>query len=202
MGFQTTVGPTAEANPAAERTLQHEFQHLRSAWCWFFALGVLLVVCGTTAVIYPAVSSAAVILVLGLVLMVAGVATIIGAFWSGKWSGFMLELMAGIIYLAAGLVVREHPLISAFVMTLFFAVSFIAVGAFRILGALLLRFPQWGWALLNGVVTLLCGVVVYRDLSAGAFWIVGLLVGLEMLFNGWKWIMLAMAIKNIPKAQA
>jgi uncharacterized membrane protein HdeD (DUF308 family) len=178
-----------------------ELQHLRSAWGWFFLLGILLVVCGTTAIFYPVISSAAFVLVLGLILAIAGVATIIGAFWAGKWSGFLLELLVGILYVAAGLVVREHPLITAAAMTLFFAVSFIVIGVFRILGAMLLRFPQWGWVLLNGAVTLLCGVVVYRELREGAFWIVGLLVGLEMLFNGWKWIMLSLAIKSIPRTQ-
>jgi uncharacterized membrane protein HdeD (DUF308 family) len=81
----------------------------------------------------------------------------------------------------------------------FLAVSFIVMGAFRTLAALMIRFPQWGWALLNGVITLLAGIVIYRQLPLDALWVIGLLVGLEMLFNGWTWIMLACAIRRLPE---
>lgn len=129
------VPPTSSASvpPLAGRLLEQEFRHLRSSWWCFWLLGVFLIVCGMTALVYPVVTSVAVIGVLGVVLMVAGLATVIAAFWAGKWSGFLLELLVGILYLAAGLVVREHPLINVLVMALFFAVSFIVVGSFRIL---------------------------------------------------------------------
>jgi uncharacterized membrane protein HdeD (DUF308 family) len=73
------------------------------------------------------------------------------------------------------------------------------LGVFRSIGALVLRFPQWGWALLNGVITLLAGILIYRQLPFDALWIIGLLVGLEMLFNGWTWIMLALVLRRIHK---
>jgi uncharacterized membrane protein HdeD (DUF308 family) len=73
------------------------------------------------------------------------------------------------------------------------------LGTFRALAALVIRFPQWGWALLNGAITLLAGLVIYRHLPYSAPWVVGLLVGLEMLLNGWSWIMLSTALRRIPK---
>ncbi len=172
---------------------------LASSWWWFLLLGVLLVVCGTIAVVFPAITSVAAIHVLAVVLMVAGIATMVGAFWAGKWSGVLVQLLVGILYLAAGFVVSERPLISILVLTVFLAVSFIVLGAFRALAALMIRFPQWGWALLNGVITMLAGIVIYRQLPIDALWVVGLLVGLEMLFNGWTWIMLSTEIHHIPK---
>jgi uncharacterized membrane protein HdeD (DUF308 family) len=87
-------------------------------------------------------------------------------------------------------------------MTVFIAISFIVLGVFRSVGALMLRFPQWGWALLNGVITLLAGILIYRQLPFDALWVIGLLVGLEMLFNGWTWMMLALALRNLPRAPA
>jgi len=113
---------------------------------------------------------------------------------AGKWSGVLVQLLVGILYLAAGFVVSERPLISILVLTVFLALSFIVLGAFRALAALMIRFSQWGWALLNGVITMLAGIVIYRQLPIDALWVVGLLVGLEMLFNGWTWIMLATEI--------
>lgn len=59
-----------------------------------------------------------------------------------------------------------------------------------------------GLVLLNGVITLLCGVVVYRQWPEDALWVVGLLIGMEMLFNGWRWVMLSLAIRHIPSGQS
>jgi uncharacterized membrane protein HdeD (DUF308 family) len=184
---------------AAEQHLRHELGHLRSSWCWIAALGVLLVVCGALAVVYPAFFSLAAVSVLGIILVVAGVATIVGSFWAGKWSGFLVQLLVGILYVVGGVAVTERPLVSTVLMTFFLAMSFIVLGVFRTVGALIIRFPQWGWALLNGVITFLCGMVIYRHLPVDALWIIGLLVGLEMLFNGWTWIMLALQIRKLPK---
>jgi len=204
-GSEKTVGQVGEtkdsaAPSAAQLRAQHELQHLQASWCWFMALGILLVVCGTLAVIFPVIGSVAVVLVLSVALMVAGVATIIGSFWAGKWSGVLVQLLVGILYLAASFVVSERPLAATLAITVFIAMSFIVMGGFRALAALMIRFPQWGWALLNGVVTLLLGIVIYRHLLLDALWVVGLLVGVEMLFNGWTWIMLSQEIRKIPKA--
>ena len=195
-GVETTGA--AAVPPVAEAVLKHELGHLRSSWCWMFSLGILLLLCGTTAIIYPVLSSLAAVSVLGVVLIIGGVATIVGAFWAGKWSGLLVQLLVGILYVGAGFVVTDRPLISALLLTVFIAVSFIVMGTFRALAAMLIRFPQWGWALLNGVVTLLAGIVIYRQLPFDALWVVGLLVGLEMLFNGWTWIMLSLALRRLP----
>ena len=87
-------------------------------------------------------------------------------------------------------------------MTLFIAAFFIVVGVFRSIAAMMLRFPSWGWALLNGVITLLAGVVIYRHFPESAIWVLGILGGLEMLFHGWTWVMLALAIRQLPKEGA
>jgi uncharacterized membrane protein HdeD (DUF308 family) len=192
-------GPVVIAPGAIERVLRHELHHMRKHWWWFLLLGVLLVVCGTVAFIFPVVGSAAAIDVLSILLLIAGAATIVGAFWAGKWSGMLLQLLVGLLYLAAGFVVTERPVQALVTITIFLAVSFIVMGAFRILAALLYQFPQWGWALLNGVVTMLLGIIIFRHLPFSALWVIGLLIGIEMLFNGWTWIMLSMALRNLPE---
>jgi uncharacterized membrane protein HdeD (DUF308 family) len=183
------------------QVVNDELQHVRSHWIWISLLGLVLVAAGTGAIVVPPATvgtTFAAVTFLGILLMVAGVATIVSSFWIGRWSGFLVQLLVGLLYVACGFVVTENPAISALTMTLFIAVSFVVLGIFRSIGALVLRFPQWGWALLNGVVTLLAGVVIYRQLPFDAVWVIGLLVGLEMLFNGWTWIMLGLALRRIP----
>ena len=197
---QTAAGP--QSLPAI---VTHELGRLRSHWLWILLLGVLLVVAGMAAIVVPPATvgtTLAVTIVLGALLMVGGLASIVSAFWIGNWSGFLVQLLVGILYLACGFVMTEKPVISAVAMTIFIAISFIVLGAFRSVSALMLRFPQWGWALLNGVITLLAGIIIYRQLPFDALWVIGLLVGLEMLFNGWTWIMLALALRTLPRAPA
>ena len=151
--------------------------------------------------IFPALTvltSFAAVVVLGVVLMVAGIATIITSFWAGKWSGMLVQLLVGILYLVVGFMITDKPLQVGVAMTLFIAAFCIVAGVFRVVAALTVRYPYWGWSLLNGMITFLLGVVIYRQFPESAIWVLGLLVGLEMLFHGWTWIMLSLAIKKIP----
>jgi len=187
--------------PATDQ-LRKEFEHLTSSWWCFLLMGIFLMVCGTVALAFPIVTNVAAMMVLGVVLMVSGVVTIVTAFWTGKWSGLLLQLLVGILYLVVGMQIADTPVKAGVVMAVFIAGFFIVAGAFRAVAALVLRFPHWGGTLLNGIVTLLCGVVIYRHFPECALWVVGLLVGLEMLFNGWTWIMLAMAVRSLRRPAA
>lgn len=183
--------------------VRRELERLSHHGTWFLLFGILLVVAGTAAIIVPAATvgtTFAAALFIGILLMASGVATLVQSFWIGQWGGFFLHLLAGILYIAAGFVVTENPLISAVAMTVFIAASWIVLGVFRSISALVIRFPQWGWSLLNGVVTLIAGIVIFRRLPLDAFWVIGLLVGLEMLFNGLSWMMLGVALRRIRRA--
>jgi len=203
--MNTESHPRNVSGTALAEPLDQEFGHLRSSWWWFLLLGILLAVCGTASLVIPAltiVTSFAAVVVLGVMLMIAGLATIVASFWAGRWSGMLVQLLVGILYLVAGFAISEAPGQSAALLTLFLASLFIVGGAFRSVAALLVRFPHWGWALLNGIVTLLCGVVIYRHFPEAALWVIGVLIGVEMVLHGWMWIMLSLAIRQIPPETA
>lgn len=186
----------------AREQLTTELGHLRSNWLWLMLFGVLLAVCGATAIVYPVLTTVVGVKILGMLLTIAGIATIVMSFWAGKWSGLLVQLLIGILYLIVGFMITEKPLQSAVTLTAFVAAFFIVAGGFRILAAMLIRFPHWGWALLNGVVTFVLGVIIYHHFPACSLWVLGLLIGLEMLFNGWTWIMLSMAVHSLPEEAA
>ena len=182
--------------------LCEEFQHVKIRWCWFFSLGILLAVCGAAAITFPAITfftSVVAMTIAGICLIVAGVSTIAAALWAGKSSRVLLQLLVGILYLVAGFVMTDAPLRSAVMMSAVFAAMFMIAGAFRAVAAVVVRFPHWGWALLNGLATFLCGAIIYRHFPQSAVWVVGLLVGLELLLNGLSWIMLSLAIRSIQR---
>lgn len=185
-----------------ERFLQHELERLHKEWWCFLLLGIFLVVCGTVAVACPLVSTVSVVAVLGAMLFISGVATIISSFWTGQWSAFLLQILVGVLYVVTGLAVIDKPLATAGVLTLFVGTFAIVVGVVRAVAAMTIRFPQWGWALLNGAVTAMFGILIYRLVAkepAAILWVIGLIVGIELLLNGWTWVMLALELRAVGK---
>lgn len=192
---------TSELTPGTDSLptiLGHELGRLKSHWWWFLVLGILLVIGGIVAVSSPFITSVGVVIIMGAVLIISGVVMVIGAFWAGKWSAFFLQLFIGILYVMAGMVIRDVPLESVAILTLFIAAAFIVVGVFRIVVSLTERFPQWGWSLLNGIVTMIAGLIIYDAFPASGLWVIGLLVGIELILNGWTWIMLSLAVRALP----
>jgi uncharacterized membrane protein HdeD (DUF308 family) len=181
-----------------EKQLYQDFRHVKSCWFCFLLLGILLVLCGTAAIVVPPLFSLITIMLLGILLVVTGIVTIISSFWIGKWSGMLLHLLVGILYLVVGFMIGEQKVEALLLITSLLAAMFIVLGVFRIVSALVIRFSQWGWVLLNGIVTMLLGVIIYRHFPESALWVIGLLVGIELIFNGWTWIMLSLAVRKIP----
>ncbi|HMC11479.1 MAG TPA: HdeD family acid-resistance protein [Pirellulaceae bacterium] len=178
--------------------VRHELEHLRAEWWWFLILGILLVLSGTVALVYPFVASLAVVVVLGMSLLISGVATIVTSFWAGKWSALLLQLLIGVFYAVLGFIIMDTPIASTVSLTLVVAAMFIVVGIMRSVAALAIRFPQWGWALLSGALTTLVGLAIYKNLPETALWAIGTLVGIQLIFDGWFWIMLSAAIRRLP----
>jgi uncharacterized membrane protein HdeD (DUF308 family) len=181
--------------------VEHELRHLRHEWWWFLVLGILLMVSGVVSLSYPFVASVAAVMVLGASLLVCGVATIVAAFWAGKWSALMLQLLIGVFYVVVGYIIMDTPIASTVSLTLVVAAMFIVVGLMRSVAALAIRFPQWGWALLSGVLSTLLGVMIYKNLNETALWAIGTLVGIQLIFDGWFWVMLGIAVRRLLRTQ-
>ena len=191
------VRPTEEEEIVDQ--FEQELAHMKQSWWCFLLLGLALIVCGALAVVFPFLTSVGVTVLLGAVLIVGGVATIIGAFWAGKWSGFFLQMLAGVAYTVIGFAIIDSPVESVAIITLLIAAFFVVIGIIRIIVSLSLRFPQWGWALLSGILTTLVGVIIYKNYPQSALWVIGILVAIELVTNGWYWTMLGLTLKNLPE---
>jgi len=193
---------TPTAFPEIRRTLRHELEAIRGQWVWLMTLGIVLIVVGTLAIGAPFIASLATALTIGALLLVGGAAQLVGAFWTRDWSGFFLMFLMGVLYIVVGLLFLERPVDALEALTLLLACSLIVSGIFRIVGSLMSRFPQWGWVLVGGVINLLLGILIWRQWPVTGLWVIGLFVGIDMIFNGWTWIMLALRLKSLPRASA
>lgn len=175
-----------------------ELRELRGDWGWFLALGIGLVFAGIAAITVPFFATIGVVTVLGILLIVAGAAQVVTAFSCSQWSGLLVEILVGVLYVVFGFLILENPIAGAAGLTLLVAAMFFIGGVFRIVISLQERFLGWGWTLLNGAVTLLLGIIIWRNLADATLIIVGLLLGIELIFKGMATIMLAITISKIP----
>ena len=180
----------------ARRVLRHELEAIRAHWVWFLTLGIILIIVGTIAVGMPFVASLATALTLGSLLLFGGAAQLVGAFWTRDWSGFFLSLLMGVLYVVLGMMFVRHPTDAVVAMTLFLACALMVGGLFRIIGSLMYQFPHWGWTLVGGVVNLALGIMVWLQWPEASLWVIGLFVGIDLIFTGWTWVMLALAVRK------
>jgi uncharacterized membrane protein HdeD (DUF308 family) len=173
----------------------HELHAIRNHWWCFLAMGIALVIMGTLAITVPYIAGTAAVMAFGFLLLAGGITQVVSSFWSGKWSGMLLHLLVGVLYLVVGLMIVEDPTQNMILLTKLIAIFLIITGIFEIVAALVHRFHGWGWVLLNGCITMLLGLLINKGWPDSSAWVIGLFVGIEMIFNGWGWIMLSIGLK-------
>jgi uncharacterized membrane protein HdeD (DUF308 family) len=181
---------------------QEEIQGLRRNWGWFLALGLALMVVGMLAILRPGLATYAVIKVVGWLLVIGGGVELVSGIWARRWAGFFLHLLGGLLYIFLGALFLRRPGEAAWVYTLLLAVFLVATGLFRVVMALSQRFTGWGWTVLSGAVSFILGILIWQDLPDSAYWVIGTFVGIELIFNGWSWVMIGMAARTIPERPA
>jgi uncharacterized membrane protein HdeD (DUF308 family) len=169
---------------------------MRSLWWLFLALGLVSVFVGLLAIGAPHVATKKFVLVIGVLLLLVGITEVIHAVMVRNLGGFAMHLLAAALYLLVGLFVLEDPDRAAAVLTLLLAAAFFVGGLLRIVFSLVEHFPAWPWVLLNGVVDLLLGILIWSGLPESRDWVIGLLVGIELLFHGWSWVFLALSVRR------
>ena len=184
------------------RAIRHEVQAIRGKWVWLVALGVALIGLGTVLLGFPVVATLATVTVLGALILVGGVAEAVGAFWCREWSGFFLALLSGTLGVVIGLMLLGNPIQGGLTLTILLASFLFVGGIFRAVAALAHRVEGWGWLLASGVIDIALGVLIWRELPASGLMIIGLLVGISVLFRGVWWLMLGFALRRIPKPAA
>jgi uncharacterized membrane protein HdeD (DUF308 family) len=175
---------------------------IRHRWGWLLVLGISMVILGTIALFITPAATLGTVLVLGWLLVVSGVVEAIHSFSVRKWGGIFLHLIGGVLGVLVGLLVVTHPVAGALAFTLLFASFFTVIGVFRLVTAIRLKFPNWGWAAFDGAVTLLLGVLLWIDWPGSGLWFIGFAVGISLLLRGWTYVMFAIAVRALPTAVA
>ena len=169
---------------------------LRKVWGWLLAWGILLVVGGVAGLGYAFAVSVVTTIFVGGLLVVYGVMEVIHAFRHQRWQGFFLFLLGGLLSIVAGAIIWMRPLAGLGILTLLAASYFLVLGAFRVVGAVSSRHPGWGWGLANGAVSMLLGLLIWNRWPASSLWVIGMFVAVDMIFQGWNYVMLAVIARK------
>jgi uncharacterized membrane protein HdeD (DUF308 family) len=152
---------------------------------WYLIQGALLVAAGVLAIIYPIISSVAVIILLGWLLIISGVAQGISLLGARHVPHFWLQLVSVILAFLIGFLFLRDPAQGLLTVTLLLIVFFMIEGISKIVFALTIRpFPHWGWVLASGLVGIVLSLVLWASLPVTALWLVGLLLGIQLISVG------------------
>jgi uncharacterized membrane protein HdeD (DUF308 family) len=170
---------------------------VRSKWGWFVALGVALLVLGFLAFGNLLAATLASVFFVGAMMIVGAVAQVIHALQVKGWGGFLLWLLSALLYGAAGVLVFANPALAAVTLTLVLAVALIASGALRIVSGVRLRPSSgWGWVVASGVISVLAGVVFLLGWPVNSLWLLGMVLAIDLVFQGVAAIGFGLALKS------
>jgi uncharacterized membrane protein HdeD (DUF308 family) len=181
------------SNPGASSNLEP----LRAKSGWIVALGVVYVIAGFVALGSIVFATVATVFVVGIMMLIAGVAEVINAFQIKTWGKFLLWLLLGVLYIVAGFVTFENPLLAAAILTLMLGFALVASGIMRIiLGFSMKQGMPWLWVVLSGAITLLLGIVILVHWPVSGLYILGLFLGIDLIFAGVSWIGIGFGLRK------
>ncbi|MBA3752348.1 HdeD family acid-resistance protein [Candidatus Dependentiae bacterium] len=169
---------------------------LCSLWSSFLTMGIFLVLLGSLAITGAFITTLATVFFLGLILTAGGLSYIVHAFWTPEWKGLFSQLFVGILSVISGWLMLTNPQIGAASITFLLALFFLASGLFKITTALLVESDHRGWLLFNGLITLILGILIFVQWPASSLWIIGMFIGIDLIFGGWANIMYALSLKK------
>jgi uncharacterized membrane protein HdeD (DUF308 family) len=160
---------------------------------WFLVMGIILIVLGVIAIGSAELMTMVSVLLFGWLLLFAGIFEIIHGFARRAWGGFFVNLMAGLLYAVTGLLMVSHPGVAAITLTLMIAMLLIVAGTFRIFVAFSTPIHHRGWLVINGAISLILGFCILDSWPVSGVWVIGLFIGIDMVFDGWTEVMLALS---------
>ena len=173
---------------------------LKSALGFAIALGIFLIIVGGIAIARPFFATVAATLFLGVLLLLKGIFQIVHSFQTNIRGNFWLKFLGGLIYSLGGLLIMFNPLPSLIALTLVVGISILVASIFQVILAFELRpAPHWDWVLLSGVLGIIIGILVWHQWPENSPWAIGLLLGINLIFDGLAMILFASAARKALK---
>jgi uncharacterized membrane protein HdeD (DUF308 family) len=170
---------------------------------WYLIQGVLLVIAGFLALVYPLIASVGIVYLLAWVLIISGILQGISLIGASNVPHYWLQLISAVLAILIGVLLLREPESGLLIMTVLLIVYFMVEGIAKVIFALTIRpFPNWGWVLGSGLVGILLALILWANMPLSAGWVLGLMLGLLLISEGAALTYLAWHVRTstAPKA--
>jgi len=176
---------------------------IKRASGWSIVLGVLIIVLGFIAMMAPLATGVVAMSILAWTAIFGGVAQIVYAFQAHSGGRTLLEVILGVVYLAAGIYLMFHPLAGLLTLTLLLGCMLVGYGVIAVILAFQMRPTQgWGWVLFDAAITVLLGLMIIAHWPINSAWVIGTLFGITILFRGVSRLMISLGLRRVTSAVA
>lgn len=174
---------------------------VKKATNWFIAIAVLFILLGLFAIAEPWTAGLGVTLLVGWLLVIGAVAHFFAAFKGGGARHVILQVLVGLVYLIGGLYFLTHTIMGVSTLTLLLSGVIVAEGVLEVVAYFRLRSLHGAsWLLINGIVTLVLGGLIWFHWPSSSVWAIGTLVGVNLLMTGISRLMLGLAARKLASA--
>lgn len=182
----------------APHSLGEGLRALRSKWGWILAFGIFSLIAGIIALgsttMFATVTA---VYIVGFMMIFEGAAEIVAAFNTKDWGHRLLWLLLGAVYVFAGFVCLQDPFRAATILTLLLGIALIVGGLMRIFLATRMRQgTPWGWVVFSGLISAFLGVIILTHWPYDTFSVLGIFLGVDLIFIGSGWIAVALALRK------
>jgi len=171
---------------AAAQVMREEMRRTVKRYSlWYLVQGGLMILAGILALVYPAISSVAVVFFIGWLLIFSGIFQGISLIGARQVPHFWLQLISVALFIVVGALFLRNPGESLLTLTLLLIVFFLIEGISKVIFALTIRpFPNWGWVLVSGIIGILLAFYLWASIPVSAAWLLGVLLGIELICEG------------------
>jgi uncharacterized membrane protein HdeD (DUF308 family) len=179
---------SAHAQQASTQVAAH-------SWGWFLFFGIVLLVLGIAAIVRSVTATVVSMLFFGWLLLIASAIEIVQTVMAGRETGMFQHLAAAVLFGVIGILIVWRPVVTAEILTLLMGAFFLVTGLFQIVAPVITSLPDWGWHVLNGIITLFLGFLVLAQWPVTGLWVIGMFVGIDLVFYGIAWIAVALHLR-------
>jgi uncharacterized membrane protein HdeD (DUF308 family) len=193
------------ANPDVAHVAHDVREAVRRHWGLFLAQGLVMLVLGLLALARPMIATLAVEIFAGWLFLVGGIVGLAGVVTARKMPGFVWSLIRAVLAILIGVLLLWRPLAGVLTLTLLLAAFFAAQGVAQIIAAISQRAAlpgSWTWVLLSGVIDLILAAIIISGWPGTAAWVLGLMVGINLIMSGVALVVTALACRRVAAAPA
>lgn len=193
-----TASSSGSPSSSGPNSLADGLKALRDKWGWIVALGVVFALAGIVALGSVVAATASAVMIVGIMMIMGGAAELIAAFGVKDWKRAVFWGLLGVLYIAAGIIAILNPFAAASILTLMLGAALVVGGVLRIFLAFEMRSAgkPWGWVVLSGLISLLLGFMIIAQWPASSFFVLGIFLGIDLIFIGSGWISMGLALRR------